>query len=143
MQSIKNIRCTQEALLIGRHQSSLNKQVFLLLICIINQLINLFLLCLIIICFLVIVYIYCNSFLSNNNDLKCSLLWARSIDSIPSSSWRQHPRFTPGLPIHSDFLYSRIGINRIKILFKLVGHNSCQVRRKTQLSYIFRPSHYF
>ena len=29
-----------------------------------------------------------------------------------------------------------------KNLFNLVGHNSCQVRIKTQPSYISRPSHY-
>ena len=41
------------------------------------------------------------------------------------------------------WLYSGIGINRIKTLFNLIGHNSCQVRRKTQPSSISRPSHYF
>ena len=41
-----------------------------------------------------------------------------------------------------DWLYSGIGINRIKTLFNLIGHNSCKFRRKKQLSYISRPSHY-
>ena len=40
--------------------------------------------------------------------------------------------------------YSGIGINRIKLVFNLIGHNSYQVRRKTHyLSYVFHPSHYF
>ena len=42
-----------------------------------------------------------------------------------------------------DWLYSGIGINRIKTLFILIDHNSCQVRWKTRLSYISHPSHYF
>ena len=42
-----------------------------------------------------------------------------------------------------DWLYSGIGMKRIKTLSNLIGHNSCQVRGKTQPSYISRPSHYF
>ena len=30
-----------------------------------------------------------------------------------------------------DWLYTGIEINGIKTLFNLIGHNSCQVRRKT------------
>ena len=50
---------------------------------------------------------------------------------------------TPWQLLTSPRACSIIGINRIKTLFNLIGHNSCQVRRKTQLSYISRPSHHF
>ena len=40
--------------------------------------------------------------------------------------------------VHSiDSILSRIGINRIKTLFNLIGHNSWQVRRTEQSSELY------